>query len=411
MVNSVIIIGASHSGVALAASLRELNYTGNVILIERHEHLPYQRPPLSKNYLKSSIDFSNTLLRPAEWYKINNISVISGISVIGIDCRNHSVSLSDGRILSYDKLALTTGASARPIDNIIGGNLNGIYTLRNKEDCDSLKSSLRSVKKCLVIGGGYIGLEFASVARQLNIDVTIIERTERVLSRVASPETSSYFSQLHKKNGVEIIEGAGVAKFIGKNGFLKGVQLTDGTQILGDIAVAAIGIVPADDLAREAGLDVSDGIIVNAFCETSSDNVVAAGDCTRFLWEGEWVRLESVQNAVDQAQHAAATIMGRRQPYNPKPWFWSDQFNVKLQIAGLSLKYTKSYTRIGKTSGRLSVWYYKDRRLIAVDAINDPSSYICGKKALESNIPIDPHDIENIEFDIMEYIKNYKQIN
>jgi 3-phenylpropionate/trans-cinnamate dioxygenase ferredoxin reductase subunit len=265
-----------------------------------------------------------------------------------------------------------------------GGNLAGVFTVRGLADADAILPIFLPGKKLLVIGGGYIGLEAAAVASAKGLDVTLIEMADRILQRVAAPMTSDYFRALHDRHGAAIREATGLDALVGKEGRLIGARLKDGTRLDADLAIVGIGIHPNDGLAADSGLAVENGIHVDGQCRTSDPDIFAAGDCASFPWRGIRTRLESVQNAIEQAEHAAAAMLGAVQDYDPVPWFWSDQHDVKLQIAGLNRGYTDTVLRPGKREQSQSVWYYRGEELIAVDAMNDALAYGIGKKVLEA---------------------------
>lgn len=384
MTDPIVIVGAGQAGAALAAKLRERGYGGPIALLGDEAALPYQRPPLSKKYLSGELGLERLLVRPASWYQEQGIDVLTECPVAAIDVAARSVRLVDDRLIHYAKLALTTGSRPRRLPEAIGGNLGGVFTMRDLRDADAIAPHLLPGKRLLIVGGGYIGLEAAAVAASKGLKVTVIEMAERILQRVAAPETSAYFRALHKGHGVELREATGLKRLIGAGGHVTGVELSDGTQLQVDLVIVGIGIQPNDDLARAAGIAVEDGILVDDHGRTSAADVFAAGDCARFTWHGLPTRLESVQNAIEQAEHAAAAMLGEAPAYDPVPWFWSDQYDVKLQIAGLNRGYDSVVQRPGKRPGSQSVWYFKGEQLLAVDAMNDALAYAFGKKILEA---------------------------
>ncbi|HEY8016372.1 MAG TPA: FAD-dependent oxidoreductase, partial [Dongiaceae bacterium] len=291
---------------------------------------------------------------------------------------------ADGSELRYAKLVLTTGARPRRLPASVGGDLAGVFTIRNLADVDSLAPALVPGKTMLVVGGGYIGLEAAAVGAAKGLQVVLIEMAPRILQRVACHFTADYFRDLHGRHGVVIRESAGLRELLGADGRLTGALMADGSLIEADLAVIGIGITPNDDLAQGAGLAVENGISVDGSCRSSAPEIFAAGDCANFPWRGQRTRLESVQNAVEQAEHAATAMLGASGDYDPVPWFWSDQYDVKLQIAGLNRGYDDAVLRPGKRAGSQSVWYFAGDRLIAVDSKNDALAYAFGKKIIES---------------------------
>ncbi len=345
MTGRLIIVGAGQAGFALAAKLRNLKDTRPITLIGAEETLPYQRPPLSKKYLMGEMSFERLLFRPEQWFKDNDVEVHLSSWVEKIDRTVCEVVLQDGTRLGYETLALATGSTPRRLPASVGGDLDGVYTMRDKRDADLLTGEMRAGRRLLVIGGGYIGLEAAAVARHLGLEVTVIEMAERILQRVAAKETADIMRVIHCDHDVVIREGTGLTRLIGKDGHVTAAELSDGSVIEVDFVIAGIGVAPNDQLAKEAGLDVANGIVVDAFARTSDPKIFAMGDCTMLPWRGQRIRLESVQNAVDQAEAAAAVMTGGETPYDAKPWFWSDQYDVKLQIAGFNLGYDATLLR------------------------------------------------------------------
>jgi 3-phenylpropionate/trans-cinnamate dioxygenase ferredoxin reductase subunit len=390
MSDPIVIVGAGQAGVALAAKLRALGYSGGLILIGDENVPPYQRPPLSKKYVSGELDVERLLIRPRDWYSVQNVELRLEQRVVALSPREHALVLSDGARLHYRQLALTSGARPRNLPAEIGGTLPGVVTIRGLADADAIIPQLKVGANLVVVGGGYIGLEAAAVTAGKGMQVTVIEAAERILQRVAAAETSTYFRDLHQRNGVTIREAASLDRLTAQDGRVAAVLMKDGTVLPADLVIVGIGVLPNDDLARDAGLQVENGIAVDGQGCSSDPDIFAAGDCASFPWQGTRTRLESVQNAIEQAEHAAAAMLGAVVHYNPVPWFWSDQYDVKLQIAGLNRGYDQVVVRLGKRPGSQSVWYYRQGALIAVDAMNDALAYAFGKKALESGKSIDP---------------------
>jgi 3-phenylpropionate/trans-cinnamate dioxygenase ferredoxin reductase subunit len=382
----LVIVGAGQAGFALAAKLRALKDTRPITMIGAEEVYPYQRPPLSKKYLLGEMSFDRLTFRPDNWFAENDVQVRLSTYVEEIDREKKTVRMQDGSVLEYETLALTTGSTPRTLPASIGGELKGVYTVRDKRDADRLADEMKAGRRLLIIGGGYIGLEAAAVARHLGLDVTLIEMADRILARVASKETADIIRAIHKERGVVIREKTGLTRLIGEDDQVRAAELSDGTVIDVDFVIVGIGVTPNDRLAQDCGLDVGNGIIVDEFARTSDPSIFAMGDCALLPWEEGRIRLESVQNAVDQAESVAATLAGDAKPYAPKPWFWSDQYDVKLQIAGFNLGYDDTLVRAGSREGAVSVWYFRSGTLIAVDAINDAKAYVTGKKMLETGI-------------------------
>ncbi len=379
----LVIVGAGQAGLALAAKLRSLKDMRPITMLGAEDVAPYQRPPLSKKYLSGEMEFDRLLLRVPEWYAENAIDLHLSAFVEEIDRGRKEVKLQDGSTISYDTLVLATGATPRTLPAEIGGDLDGVYVMRAKRDADLLEKEMKEGRRLLVIGGGYIGLEAAAVARKAGLDVTLIEMADRILKRVASAKTAAIMRDIHKEHGVAILENTGLKRLIGKEGRVVAAELSDGTVIDTDAVIVGIGVSANDRLAGDCGLDVGNGIMVDEFARTSDSSIFAVGDCTNLPWRGERVRLESVQNAIDQAEAAATVMAGEATPYHAKPWFWSDQYDVKLQIAGFNLGFDETLVREGARPGSVSVWYFRQGRFVAVDAINDAKAYATGKRLLD----------------------------
>ncbi|TCO73503.1 NAD(P)/FAD-dependent oxidoreductase [Rhodovulum euryhalinum] len=384
----IVIIGAGQAGAALAAKLRALNHAGPITLIGEEAAPPYQRPPLSKKYLLGEMALERLYLRPPEFYAENGIELHLAETAVAVDRADRRV-IAGGRAIAYDQLALTTGAVPRRLPGAIGGELAGVHVVRTLADVDAMAPDFLPGARVLIVGGGYIGLEAAAVAAMKGLEVTLVEAADRILQRVAAPETSAWFRALHRAHGVDLREGTGLVRLIGE-GRVTGAELTDGTVLEVDFVIAGIGVTPATELAEVAGLATENGIAVDAMGRTSDPRIWAAGDCTSLPFRGERIRLESVQNAIDQADAVAANMLGAGVPYDPKPWFWSDQYDVKLQIAGLNTGYDRVILRAGDREGSVSHWYYRGAELLAVDAMNDPRAYMTAKRLIEAGRSPDP---------------------
>ena len=391
----VVVIGAGQAGAALAAKLRSGGHTGSITLIGEETAPPYQRPPLSKAYLMGDMAEDRLYLRSADFYASNAITLRLGDAVTAIDRLAKTVTVGDAT-LRYDQLALTTGSIPRRLPAAIGGDLGGVYTVRNLADVDAMRAEFAPGRRVVIIGGGYIGLEAAAVAAKLGLDVTVVEMAPRILQRVAAPETSDYFRALHRSHGVKILEGVGLARLVGHDGRATAARLTDGRDLPADFVIAGVGILPATALAEMAGLTIENGIKTDTQGRTSDPDIWSAGDCASFPWRGGRLRLESVQNAIDQAELVAENMLGAARDYVPMPWFWSDQFDCKLQIAGLNTGYDRIVTR-GPDGDAVSFWYFKGDQVLAIDAMNDPRAYMVGKRLLEMGRTVDPSAIRNPE--------------
>ncbi|MBD9371190.1 FAD-dependent oxidoreductase [Rhizobium sp. ARZ01] len=400
MTGRLVVVGGGQAAFALVAKLRALKDMRPITIVGSEASLPYQRPPLSKKYLLGEADLTRLQFRPETWYPENDVEVRLSTTVTSIDRAAKTVALDDGSKLDYEYLALATGAAPRRLSAEVGGNLEGVYTVRDYLDADRLGLEMTEGRKVLVVGGGYIGLEAAAVARGRGLNVTVIEMADRILQRVASPATATILKAIHMARGVDVREKTGLVRLIGEEGRVTGAELSDGFVLPADIVIVGIGIAPNDQLARDAGLEVAHGIVVDEFARTSDPAIFAMGDCAVLPFEGKRVRLESVQNAVDQAEAAAAVIAGGNDPYVPKPWFWSDQYDVKLQIAGFCMGYDDTLVRPGQREGSVSVWYFRDGRFIAVDAVNDAKAYVVGKKLLELGRSPDRAQLEDPSLDL-----------
>ncbi|MCD2171973.1 NAD(P)/FAD-dependent oxidoreductase [Rhizobium sp. C4] len=392
MSERLVIVGGGQAAFACAAKLRALNDMRPVTIISREDAYPYQRPPLSKKYLLGEMSLDRLMFRPVEWYAENAVDVLTGVTALSLDRAAKTLALSNGESLDYGQLVFATGSTPRNLPDSLTQGLAGIFTIRCFADADRLRPYMEAGKRLLVVGGGYIGLEAASVARHLGLEVTVIEAAERILARVASPATADIFRNIHQAHGVDLLEGVGLTALSGVAGRVTGAELSDGRHLDVDLVIAGIGAYAEDGLARAAGIACGNGIAVDEFGRTSDPDVYAMGDCAEQDWKGLRIRLESVQNAVDQAENVALNLTGAHQPYRPKPWFWSDQYDVKLQIAGFNVGYDETLSRPGAREGASSVWYFAARELIAVDAVNDAKAYVVGKKLLDSGNPAHVRD-------------------
>lgn len=398
----IVIVGAGQAGAALAARLRTKGHEGPITMIGDENAPPYQRPPLSKAYLMGDIGVERLWLRAPEFWDETRIDMRLGTQAERIDVAENAVLLSDGSRLNYDHLALTTGSAPRQLPAAIGGDLDGVYTVRSLSDVDAMRGAFTQGKRVVIVGGGYIGLEAAAVASKLGLDVTVVEMAPRILQRVAAPQTSDYFRDLHRAHGVAILEGVGLERLIsgpqaaeGQAGraHVSGAKLSDGRILEADFVIVGVGITPNTALAESAGIVIDNGIATDSEGRTSVQNIWAAGDCASFPWHGERVRLESVGNAIAQADTVADNMLGAERAYEASPWFWSDQYECKLQIAGLNTGYDRVITRLDEAPGAVSFWYYKGTQLLAIDAMNDPRAYMVGKRLIEKGKSPTPEKI------------------
>jgi 3-phenylpropionate/trans-cinnamate dioxygenase ferredoxin reductase component len=385
----VVLVGGGHAAAAFVNSVRRAGHDGPLILISEEPVPPYHRPPLSKKYLSDALPVEQILIRAAAWYEEQKVTLRLGRRVLRIDRAAQQVELDDGSQLGYGQLVLLTGARPRRLPAELGGELQGVLVMRSLADADAMAPHLVAGRRLLVVGGGYIGLEAAAVAAHKGLQVTLLEAAPRILQRVAAPATSDYFRALHRARGVDIREGVALRRLVGEGGRVVGAELQDGSRIEADAVLVGIGVQANVELAEHCGLAIDNGIAVDALCRSSDPAILAAGDCCSFPYRGRRIRLESVQNANDQAAVAAHTVAGKEIAYAAMPWFWSDQYDTKLQIAGLNQGYDDAIPRPGKTERSLSVWYYQGDSLLAVDAINDAAAYVTAKKLLErgANVP------------------------
>ncbi|MBK5926310.1 NAD(P)/FAD-dependent oxidoreductase [Rhodobaculum claviforme] len=387
----IVVVGAGQAGAAVVARLRALGFDGALTLLGAEPAPPYQRPPLSKKYLTGEMTRERLFLRPAAFYADQDITLRTGAAVRTIDRAARTLTVctdgaGGGETLHWDRLILATGAAPRRLPADRGGALAGVHVMRDLADVDAMAGAFVAGRRLLVVGGGYIGLEAAAVAATRGLDVTLLEAAPRILVRVACAQTSDWFRTLHTAHGVRILEGTAVARLTGTD-HVTGADVA-GAHIPCDLAVVGIGVTPRTALAEAAGLEVADGIVVDTLGRTSDPDIWAAGDCALFPHGDGRLRLESVQNAIDQAEAVAANILGAAVPYVPQPWFWSDQYDAKLQIAGLGQGADSIVVR-DAGDGR-SHWYFAQGRLISVDAMNDARAYMVGKRLIEAGRSPDP---------------------
>lgn len=394
--DTLLVIGGGQAAAQAIASARQWGFAGKIRLIGEEDALPYQRPPLSKAYLKGEMDEERLYFKSADWYAEQDVETSLGVRAEAIDRETRSVSLSDGASAAYDALVLATGSRPRPLP-LEGAKLQGVHELRDLRDVDGLKPVVTTGKSLVIVGAGYIGLEAAAVARQLGATVTVLEMADRVLARVTSPVMSDFYTKLHEKNGVRIMTGAKLTALHGEDGHIKSAELSDGTTLEADIVLIGIGILPNLELAEAAGLNCDRGILVDEDACTSDPRIFAAGDCTvrPLVHYGRTGRLESVHNAIEQGKLAAAAITGRDRPKLDVPWFWSDQYDVKLQIAGLSQGYDDHIVRGDPESGSFAVFYFRSSKLIAVDAVNAAPEFIVTKKLIISGASLAPAELQD----------------
>jgi 3-phenylpropionate/trans-cinnamate dioxygenase ferredoxin reductase subunit len=379
----IVIVGAGQAGLQIAEALRAEQYDGAITLIGGESHPPYQRPPLSKAVLLGKMDPARLTLRSPEAIARKDIAFMSGASVTAIDRAHQTVHLADGQVLPYAGLAFATGGRARSLP-IPGRDLVGVLALRGIEDAVAIGSALAGAETVVVVGGGFIGLEVAAVARMLGKRVTVLEAAPRLMARAVSPLLSEVFAELHQGRGVDIELGAVVSEIVGDDGRARGVRLADGRTFAADLVLLSAGLVPNTELAVAAGLDGAHGIVVDQCARTGDARIVAAGDCAaRRLPDGTLLRLESVQCAVEQGKAAAASLVGRERPFTASPWFWSDQYDIKLQMAGQSGGHDHVEVRGDRADFRFSAFYFRGETLIGVDSLNRAQDHMIARRLID----------------------------
>ncbi len=405
MAAPIVIVGAGQAAASLVARHVALESPQPLLLIGEEPHPPYQRPPLSKKYLLGQLERERLFIRPRDWYADNGVDVRFETRVAEIRPDSRTVVTADDEAIAYDKLVLCTGAHARALPAAIGGDLAGVYLLRTIDDIDRMTPEFRPGRKLLIVGGGYIGLEAAASARTLGLEVCVIEMAERIMQRVAAAETSEYFCQLHGNHGVEIREATALGKLRSANGRVSSAELETGETVDADLVLIGIGAAPNVALAEAAGLACDNGIAVDAQCRTADEHIFAAGDCASFARDGARLRLESVQNAADQGDLVARVLAGEDATYDALPWFWSDQYDCRLQIVGLNHGFDRTVRRV--TDARcVSIWYYAGDRLLAIDAMNDPKAYAFGRMIIEAGKHPPPEQIADPATDLKAIAKS-----
>ncbi|MGF6313445.1 3-phenylpropionate/trans-cinnamate dioxygenase ferredoxin reductase subunit [Bradyrhizobium sp. i1.8.4] len=396
----VIIVGAGHAGFHLAASLRQFGFKERVCLINDESHPPYQRPPLSKAYLNGSIGSDGLLFRPENFYREENIELFQGRAV-AIDRQHRKLLLASGASLDYHHLVLATGARNRLLD-LPNADLPDVRYLRSLDESEALRGILPSKRRVVVIGAGFIGLEFAATARVKGLEVDVIELAPRVMVRAVTAEVSDYFQARHREAGIRIHLGVHATSIEADGGKVTGVSLSDGRHLVADLVVVGVGVLPNIELAAEAGLSVASGVIVDEFLSTADPGISAIGDCALFASSrfASSLRLESVQNAIDHARCVAARLVGERKPYDGQPWFWSDQGNIKLQIAGLITGYDQVVLRGDPAGKAFSVLCYKAGKLVGLESINRASDHIFGRRLLGMDRSLAPERAADESFDL-----------
>jgi len=386
--NEIVVIGSGQAAIQTVMSLKRNKFTGSIKVIGEEDHLPYQRPPLSKDFLLEEYKPERVSLKKKEFYEENEVDLILGKRAESIDTILKEITLSDENKIRYDQLIIATGSRVRKL-NVPGSDKKGIYYLRDLDDANALKQRLKKNKKMVIVGAGYIGLEVASVAASLGVEVTVIEMANRVMNRTVDPIISSYYQKLHESNGVKIHLDNGLKAFEGGDS-VNAVLCSDGLMLEADLVVIGAGVLPNQEIAIEAGLECNNGIMVNEFGETSTAHVYACGDCTNHPNKGlnTRLRLESVHNAMEQSKTVANTIMGNKEPYDQVPWFWSDQYDHKLQLVGISGDHDEVVMRGLESEQKFLLFYLKNSELIAVNAINSSKEFLICRKLVANKVKI-----------------------
>ena len=394
---SVVVIGAGQAGLQTIMSLRQGGYEGGITLIGDEAFLPYQRPPLSKAYLSGKMERERLFLKPDDFFTDNQVELKLQTAVDSIDTAAKTMILSNGDALQYEYAVITTGSRPRLLD-VPGRKLDNIFDLRGMADIDAMQPHFESDKKLVVVGGGYIGLEAAAVAADMGMHVHVLEAAPRLLARVAEPEISDFYTRLHKQHGVTLVTESRMKGFVG-DGAVSGVEMADGSIIEADIVITGIGILPNVEIAAEAGLSVDNGIVVDELGRTSDPHIFAAGDCTLHPNDllGRKMRLESVPNAIEQGKAVASAICGAPKPYHQVPWFWSDQYDVKLQIAGVPSEIDNKVLRGDDSTNSCAWFYFTGDKLTGVTAVNRPAEFMAGRmlieKSLKGDVKADPNKL------------------
>ncbi|URQ68084.1 FAD-dependent oxidoreductase [SAR86 cluster bacterium] len=401
---NLLIIGAGQSAIQCISTLKKEGYSGSITLVGEEEHLPYQRPPLSKGFLEDSLNKERLYFKKLEFFTENKVQLYLGLSAEKLEIDNQKVYLSDNSVLEFDKLVFATGSRVRLLD-FPGSELKSIFYLRDLDDAEAIKKDLETSENLVIIGAGYIGLEAAAIAAKKNKKVTIIEMADRVMNRTVDPQISEYYLNLHESYGVKFHFNTSLETINEVSNSLE-VVCSDGTEVKADSVLIGAGVVPNIELAEEAGINCDNGIIVNEFGQTNFKNIYACGDCTNHPNKilNKNLRLESVHNAMEQAKTVASSVMNNPMEYNQVPWFWSDQYDHKLQIVGLSGDHDVVTMRGNTNDAKFMLFYTKDGELIAVDAINNPKEFLISRKLVANKVKIKPNVISDLNTNLNDLI-------
>lgn len=401
--NEVVIVGAGQASLQLAVSLRQRGFPGNITLISNEPGLPYQRPPLSKAYLARKVDRDGLLLRPAKFFSDQEISLVHG-HASAIDRSNQRVQIKSGQSFEYDHLVLATGAQNRRLP-VSGAELDGVFGLRTVDDADTLIHELDKVRNIVIVGAGFIGLEFATMANARGLEVHVIDTADRPMRRSITPEMAAFFRQHHKRSGIRFDFQQGVKQIHGKRGRVTAVETTDGCLLAADLVVCGIGVLPNVELAAEAGLDIHNGIRTDSYLLTSDPSISAIGDGASFPspHAETLIRLESVQNAVDQARNVAARLTGKAEPYTAMPWFWTEQGDLKLQIVGLLTGYDTTVSIGDPDQAQFSILCFRKDRLVAVESVNRMADHMAARRLLARQTSLSPREAAEPWFSLKDF--------
>ena len=402
--NNLVIIGTGQSAAQCALTLRRNMFKDNITMIGEEKHLPYQRPPLSKEFLSGEVSLERVFMKSKEFFDQNDVTIFTSSAVISIDRNKKILSLSNQEDLTYNKLVIATGSRVRKL-NVEGSSLKNISYLRSIEDANRLKEYFKFGKKLVIVGAGYVGLEVAATAVKKGINVTLIEMENRIMSRTVDPVISKYFDSLHRQNGVEIFLEAALEKFEGKDA-VERVICSNGQIIEADGVLIGVGILPNQELAESAGLNCNNGILVDEFGRTEDTSIFACGDCTNHpnAYLNKNLRLESVHNALEQAKTVAMSLLGKQEKYNQVPWFWSDQYDKKLQIVGFSDDHDELVIRGSIEEDNFMLFFLKEGKRIAVNAVNNPKEFLICKKLVANKQKISSDAISNQSVDLKELL-------
>lgn len=402
----VVIVGAGQAGAQLAQALRQGEFAGSILMIGDEPDLPYDRPPLSKDYLTGTKDRGHLPLRPQAFWDDRQVKIFLGCSVIAVRSAAHEIDLGNGEVVSYGSLVWAAGGAPRRL-TCPGADLGGVHVIRTRAHVDVLRAELEDAQSVVIVGGGYVGLEAAAVLSKLGKRVTLVESQDRLLARVAGPDLSKFYETEHRAHGVDLRLSVSIDTFIGQNGRITGVGQADGAEIPAEIAIVGIGLVPNIAVLAGAGAACSNGVDIDEYCRTSLPDVFAIGDCANHANHyagGARIRLESVHNANEQARVAASALLGKPRPYRSLPWFWSNQYDLQLQTAGLSAGYDLAILRGNPLSRAFTVVYLKKRKVIAMDCVNCPRDFMQGKALIENEVEVNPSVLQDTDRTLREIV-------